>query len=109
MFQFFLLSTLEGTHALEHLVPIDEGAIKLRTVNADELRLATNGQTASTAHTRTIYHDGVQADFARNIMLLSGEVRELHHNGRTNGKNLVDMFLLNEFLDTNGNDTFLAI
>ena len=58
--QFFLLGTLESPHALEHFVPINECAIKLRTINTDELCLATNGQTAGTAHTSTIHHDGIE-------------------------------------------------
>ena len=42
-------------------------------------------------------------------MLLSGEVRELHHDGRTDGKNLVYVLLFDELLDTNGYHAFLAI
>ena len=42
-------------------------------------------------------------------MFLSGEVRELHHDGRTNGKDLVDMLLFYELLDTNSYYTFLAV
>ena len=43
-------------------------------------------------------------------MFLSSEVRELHHDWRTDGKHLVNMrFLLNELLDTNGHYTFLAV
>ena len=42
-------------------------------------------------------------------MFLSGEVRELHHDGRADGKDLVDMLLFYEFLDTYGNNAFLAI
>ena len=60
MSELFLFFALEGTHTLEHLVPVNEGTIKLRTVDADELRLATDGQSAGTTHTSTIHHDGVQ-------------------------------------------------
>ena len=107
--QFFLLLALEGTHALEHFVPVDQCTVELRAVNADELRLAANGQSACTAHTSTIHHDGIQADFAGNVMLLSREVRELHHDGRTDGENLVDMFLLNKLFDTNRHYTLFTV
>ena len=107
--QFFLLLAFEGSHALEHFIPVNQGAIELRTVDADELRLATNGQTAGTAHTRTIDHDGVQRHFAGDVMLLGGEVRELHHDRRTDGKNLVYVFLFDELLDTDSHHALLAI
>ena len=42
-------------------------------------------------------------------MFLGSEVRELHHDGRTNGEDLVDMFLLDKLLDTNSYHTLLAI
>ena len=42
-------------------------------------------------------------------MLLSGEVRELHHDWRTDGKYLIDMLLLEEFLHTNGYYTLPAV
>ena len=54
------LYILEGSHALEHLIPIYLGTIKLRTVDADKLGLATDSQTAGTAHTGTIHHDGIE-------------------------------------------------
>ena len=57
--QLLLLSTLEGAHALEHLVPIYERSVKLRTVNTYELSLATDGETTSATHTCTIDHDGI--------------------------------------------------
>ncbi len=108
--QLLLLLTLEGSHALEHLIPIHEGAVKLWTVDADELRLAANRQSAGSAHTRTIHHDGVQADFAGDVMLLGSEVRELHHDWRTNGEDLVYVWLLlDKLLDTNGYYAFLTV
>ena len=58
--QLLLLLTLEGSHTLEHLVPVNEGAIKLRTIDADELSLATNRESAGTTHTCTIHHNRVQ-------------------------------------------------
>ena len=107
--QLFLLLTLEGTHALEHLIPVDEGAIKLRTIDADELCLATNGESAGTTHTCTIHHNRIQRYFAGDIVLLGSEVRELHHDWRSDGEYLVNMLLFDELLDTNGYHTFLAI
>ena len=107
--QLILLGALECAHALEHLVPVDQGTVELRTVDADKLRLAANGQSASSAHARTVDHNRVQAYLARNIVFLSREVGELHHDGRTDGKHLVNMLLLDKLLDTYGDHTFLAI
>ena len=74
MLYLFLLSALEGSHALEHLIPVNESTVELWAIDADKLRLTTNCQTASTAHTCTIDHDGVQADFTRDVMFLGSEV-----------------------------------
>ena len=110
MSQFFLLLALEGVHALEHLVPVNQGTVELWTVYADKLCFATNGQSAGTTHTCTIDHDGVQRYFTGNAVLLSGQVRELHHDGRANGKHFIHMgLLLDKLLNTNGDNTFLTI
>ena len=43
-------------------------------------------------------------------MLLCGQVREFHHDGRTNGKHLVNVRLLfDEFLYADGYYAFLAV
>ena len=60
MRQLFLLLALESTHALEHLVPVYEGTIELRTIDADELRLASNRQSTSTTHTCSVHHNRIQ-------------------------------------------------
>ena len=104
-----LLGLLEGSHALEHLVPVDKGTVEFRAVDADEFRLAANGQSAGTAHARTIHHDGVQRHLAGDAMLLSRQVGELHHDGRTDGKHLVHVLLLNELFDAHGDNTLLAV
>ena len=109
MLHLLLLGLLEGTHALEHLVPVNQGAVKLWTIDTYELCLTTNRQTTGTTHTRTIDHNGIQRNLTGNIMLLGGKIREFHHDWRTDSKHLVHMLLFNEFLDTYGNDTFLTI
>ena len=110
MFQLLLLSTLEGSHTLEHLVPVNQGTVELRTVDADELRLATDGQTTGTTHARAIHHDGIQRNLTRDVVFLSSQVRELHHDRGTDGKYLVDMrLLLDEFLNTHSHYALLAI
>ena len=106
----FDFCTLEGTHALEHFVPVNLVSVELRTVDADELRLASDGQSASTAHTGTVDHDGVQRHIGRNIVFLSEQTRELHHDGRANGEDTVYVrLLLDELLNTNGHHTFFTI
>ena len=107
--QLLLLLALEGAHALEHLVPVDQCAVELGTVDADELRLTANRQTAGTTHARTIDHDGVQRHLAGNVMLLGREVRELHHDWRTDGKHLVNVLLLEELLHADGHHALLAV
>ena len=108
--QFFLFLALESVHALEHLVPVNQGTIELWTVNADKLCLAANGQSAGTTHACTVDHDGIQRYFTGNAVLLGGQVGELHHDGRANGKHLVHMgLLLDKLLYTNSDNAFLTI
>ena len=109
MGQLILLGSLEGAHALEHLVPINLETVELRPVDAHELGLATDGQTTGPTHSRAIYHDGIQGYISGDIVFLGQQTTELHHDGRTDGKHLVDMFLLDKFLHTHGHYTFLSV
>ena len=109
VFHFLLLLTLECAHSLEHLIPIHESTVKFRTVDADELRLSANGESASSAHTCSVHHNGVERNISWDIVFLCEQATELHHDRRTYGKHAVDMFLLYEFLYTYGNHTFLAV
>ena len=109
MFHLFAFNILESAHALEHLVPIYLGAVKLRTVDADKLSLATDGQTAGTAHTGSIHHDGIERNVCGKIIFLGQETAELHHDRRTDGENLIDMLLIDKLLDSYGYNTLLAV
>ena len=105
-----LLLALECTHALKHLVPIDQCAVELRAVNAHKLCLATDGKPAGTTHASAVNHDGVKRHIGWYAMLLASETCEFHHDGGTNAESLIDMrFLLDELLNTDGNNTFLAV
>ena len=110
MLHLFLLGTLECAHALEHFVPVNECSVELGTVDAHELSLAADGQSASSAHTSAVYHDGVQAHVGRDVVLLSEQTRELHHYWRADGEGAVDVsLLLDELLYTHGHYAFLAV
>ncbi len=108
VFHLFALSSLECAHALEHLVPIDQGSIKLRTIDTYELCFATNGESASTTHTCAVDHDGVERDVGRNVVFLCEQAAELHHDRRANGKHLVDVFLLDKLFDADSDNTLFA-
>ena len=110
MLHLLTLHTLEGPHSLEHLVPVDQCSVEFRSINADKLSLSANGQSACSAHSRTVHHDGVERHVCRNAVLLSEQAAELHHYRRSDGKSLVYVrLLLYEFLDTYRYDTFLAV
>ena len=108
VFHLFALYSLEGTHALEHLVPIDQGSIKLRTIDTYELCFATNGESASTTHTSAVDHDGIERDVGRNVVFLCEQATELHHDRRANGKHLVNVFLLDELFDADSDNPLFA-
>ena len=107
--QLLLLLALECTHTLEHLVPVDKSSVKLRTIDANKLCLSSDSESAGTAHTCSVHHDCIQGHFARDVMLLGCQIRELHHDRRTDGKYLIDMLLFKELLHTNGYNTLLAV
>ena len=109
MLHLNLLLALECAHALEHLVPINKCTIKLGTIDANKLCLATDGETTCTTHTSTVNHNGVKRHVGRDVVFLCEKAAELHHDGRADGKYLVDVLLVDELLDTYGNDTFLAV
>ena len=92
----------EGTHTLEHLVEVYLMTIKLGAINANELGLTTYGDTASTTHTCTVYHDGVERYVGGDLIFLGEEAYELHHDGRANSEAFVYLLALDNALDTFG-------
>ena len=107
---FLSLLVAESAHTLEHLVPVNECSVKLGTVDADKLGLAADGETASAAHTGTVHHNGVERYLHGDVVLLSHEAAELHHDGRTDGEHLVHVaFLSDEALDACRYDTLIAV
>ena len=109
MSHLVLLGTLECPHALEHLVPINQSAVKFRAVYAYEFCLSAYRQTASTAHARTVHHDCIKRDICRYVVFLRKHAAELHHYRRPDGKDFVNMLLLYEFLHSNSYNSLLAI
>ena len=100
---------LEGTHALEHLVEVYLMAVKLGAVDTYKLGLATYGDTASTAHTRTVYHDRVERYVGGYLVFLGQQAYELHHDGRADGKALVHLLALDDALYTLGHESLGAV
>ena len=83
--------------------------IKLGTVNTYKASLASYCDTASTTHTCAVHHDSVQRYVCGDFVLLGQQAAELHHDSRTDGKALVHLLALNNFLHTNGYHTLFAI
>ena len=86
---FFLIEihTLSGREQ----VPVYLMSIKLRPVHAGELGYATNGYTAAATHPGAINHYWIQADNSLHPERLGGQGTELHHDGRANGNDPVDL------------------
>ena len=109
VFHLFLLTSLEGSHALEHLVPVDEIAVEFRSVYADKACLATYGESAGSAHSCAVDHDSVQRDGVGNIVFPCHQRSELHHHWWSYGYNTVDVLALYHLFHSHGNDAFLPI
>ena len=103
------LLSLESTTTLHHLVEVNLMTVELRAVHADKLGLAANTYTTSTTHTCAIHHDGIEADISRDLIFLSQQAAELHHDGRTDGKALIDLLALDDFFHTDSHHALLAV
>ena len=102
---FFRLVAL---HAAQHLVPVHAVGVELRTIDADELRLAAYRHAAGTAHTRAIDHDGVEGCLGGDVVFLGRQGDELHHDCRTDGDALVHFLAVDHLLHAYGHDAFLS-
>ena len=96
---------LEGAHALEHEIPVDLMGVEFGTVDADELRLAADGDAAAAAHARSVDHDRVEGGDRLHAERLRRERAELHHDGRTDGDDLVDGSGCAELLERFGDES----
>ena len=83
--------------------------VKLRTVNTHELGFASDSDAASTAHSCSVNHYGVERHICRYIVFLCQQAAELHHDCGTDGKALVNFLSLNNLLDSDSHNTFLTI
>ena len=104
-----LFHLLESGHSAQHLVPVHLVAVKLRTVDADEARLAANGETAGAAHARAVHHDGVERHVVGDVVFPCHQRRELHHHWWANGEHLVHLLALYHFLNANCHHAFLSV
>ena len=109
LFECFLFFGLECTGTAQHLVEVNLVPVEFGTVDTHEASFSANADTAGTTHARSVNHYGVQAHVGGNVVLLSEQAAELHHDGRADGKHLVDFLALNYLLDADGHDTFLSV
>ena len=82
--------------------------IKLRTVHADELRLAAYRHAARATHTSAVHHDSVQTGFGRNIVFLCGQCHKLHHDSRTYRDAFIHLLALNDLLHAHSHQALLS-
>ena len=94
---------------MHHLVEVNLMTVELWAIHADELRLAANTYTTSTTHTCAVNHDGIEADISRDLIFLSQQAAELHHDGRADGKALIDLLALDDFFHADGHHALLAV
>ena len=69
-FMFLLLVEL---NTRDEIIPVHSVTVKFRTIHADKLGAVVHGYSATTTHTGSIYHNGVQADGSRNGKGLCGK------------------------------------
>ena len=109
MFHLFSLCSLECSHSLEHLVPVNECSVEFRSVDAYELCLSSYCQSACAAHSRAVHHDCVERHVGGDIIFSGEQAAEFHHYRGADGHNLVNVFLVDEFLYSYGHHSLLAV
>src|ERR1035437_4733347 len=70
----------------QQLIEVDLVPVELRSVDTDELGLATDTAPAGAAHTGAVNHDRVKADEGLNAVWLCGLGAELHHDTWADGR-----------------------
>ena len=96
--------------ALDSQIPIHLMAVKVGAINAGELGLAANGQTAAAAHTGTVHHDGAHGNGGGHAVGLGGQGHKLHHDHGADGEDLVILIAgVQQLLQSLGDQTLLAV
>ena len=92
------------------LVKVNLKTVKVGAIDAGELGLAANGQTAAAAHAGAIDHDGVHGNNGLHAEGLGGSNDKLHHDQRTDGDDfIVVLAVLDQFLQRSSNNALLAM
>ena len=107
--KFFAFDVFKRTHTLQHLVEVYLMSVELWSVNAYKTSLSAYSDTASTAHTCTVYHDGVKRYIGRDFIFLSKQTYEFHHDSWTDSKAFVYLFALDDIFYTFCYQSFTAI
>ena len=77
-------------HALaaHEALKVHEVTVKFRTVDAGEFRLIANRHAAAAAHARAVHHNRVEGNDRMNAEVTRRVGHALHHDDRTNRRNL---------------------
>ena len=100
---------LKGSGATHHFVEIDLMTIEFGTIDTNELGLTAYADATGTTHACPINHDGVQRNVGGDVVFLGQQTTELHHDGRADGKHLIDVFPLDDLLYADGHHALLPI
>ena len=89
-----MTSFLAFIHALSRheRVKINLMSIKFRSVHTDELRLSSDRNTASAAHSGPVHHNRIQRGDCRDLVFLRQGRDEFHHDGRTDRDAQIHLF-----------------
>ena len=99
---FLPLDITECAHTFQHLVEIYLMSVELRTVYTYELGLPAYGDAARAAHARSVHHDGIERHIGRNLVFLSEQADELHHDCRPDSETLVHLLAPDDFFHAFG-------
>ena len=84
-------------------------SVEFRPVNAREFGFATNGKTATTAHTRTVNHNGVHTYYGFYAVFFGKTAYEFHHYNRSDRDYFIVLFAtFNKVFKRVGYKTFSA-
>ena len=95
--------------SLHQGVEVNQMSVEVRSVNTGELNLTAHSYSASAAHTRAVYHNGVKTYDNGQVEFSCRHFAEFHHNYRTDGNNKVILFVLCKAFELVGNKPLFTV
>lgn len=100
---------LKAPMPFQHFVEVHLVPIKLRTIHAYEFGLSSDGDSASSTHAGTIYHNRIQGYIRGDFVFLCQQTNKFHHDGGADTETFVYLLALDDFLHAFRHQSFASV